>query len=172
MTELSGPGGTPSPGSAQGPMYEHFHLNLPNNLRSPKGVLEGLKASHKRDVHAKIAYNTLALCAGTVFGVFSALALTGIMVNPVGLAVSGSLIALALAIAGGHGGMKEVLSASRIALAGFAAGAAVVLSRFTMKFHTFGGYDPAILLSSFLLVGGLASFSSGIYGATVPPPSS
>ncbi len=104
------------------PYHDLRESFFPVEIMSQEKILEGLKASHRANTYPKIAYNTLALCAGTAFGVFSSLALVGIMVNPVGFAVSASLIALALVIAGGHSGMKGIRAASVSAFSGFVGG--------------------------------------------------
>ncbi len=79
----------------------------------------------KKHIGMKIAINVLSLVAGVALGTFTALAVVGIMVSPIGLGLAGGALLLALAGMAKIGNTQDFMGTLGIALSGFTAGASL-----------------------------------------------
>ena len=95
-------GGVTAPaGTSNSPLTPFNNTMLPSPMANPSAAM------NRPSEWAPVAYKTLAFCGGIALGGITYLGLFGVMSNPIGFIVAGSVIALALALAAKHGGWKE-----------------------------------------------------------------
>ncbi len=108
-----------------------FHLVSPDFLGKPLPPLKNTAqvtadlTDVEKHIGMKIAINVLSLVAGAALGTFTALAVVGIMVSPLGLGLAGGALLLALAGMAKIGNIQDFMGTLGIALTGFTAGASL-----------------------------------------------
>ncbi len=95
------------------------HVAEPAN---PKEILSKIKQASSNIDWKKAGIRALSLLSGVALGALTGLAITGIMVTPVGWAIASAALLVALITAVHCGGTEELIRALKYAILGFTAG--------------------------------------------------